>query len=180
MKSIKPPKAAGRSDIFQTHEKDIAPLIPYLNGVPFVGRGVAGNGHKPKIWECAAGQGNIVRYLRAQGFDVDGTDIESGFDFLDALCPIPDCDVIVTNPPYSVKDEWLARCYDIGKPFALLLPITALGEQKRVKMFKKEGIQILLPKARPTFTTPSGKEGGSWFYTAWFCWRLLPETICYE
>ena len=33
-------------------------------------------------------------------------------------------DCIITNPPFSLKQEFLQRCYELGKPFALLLPLT--------------------------------------------------------
>lgn len=34
-----------------------------------------------------------------------------------------DYDFIITNPPFSLKKEFLLKCIDIGKPFALLLPM---------------------------------------------------------
>lgn len=166
MQSKMPPKGAGRSDIFYTPPEAIRYITPY---VP----------KHWKIWECAdANEGNIVQTLRADGYDVVGTDILNGFDFLSPLMPAPDFDCILTNPPYSIKDQWLQRCYDIGKPFALLLPITALGEGERVSMYKKYGIQLLLPPGRINFGTPSGEGSGSWFYSAWFCHGLdFPQQI---
>lgn len=38
-----------------------------------------------------------------------------------------DCDWIISNPPYSNKDEIIERCIEIGKPTILLLPIESLG-----------------------------------------------------
>lgn len=167
-KTNKPPKAAGRSDHFQTPDWPVDALVPYLKRLG-----------RPQIWESAQGKGQIVRRLEHHEFDVVGTDVMHGFDFLSPLAALPDFDVIVTNPPYSVKDEWLQRCFDIGKPFALLLPVTAFGEQERYKMYKKYGIEILLLPKRINFETPSGKKGKSWFYCAWFCWQILPEKICF-
>ena len=60
--------------------------------------------------------------------------------------------------------------YYHGKPFALLLPITSLGEQKRVRMYIEHGIQVLVPHARNDFTG----GGNVHYHTAWFCWKLLP------
>lgn len=157
-----PPKAAGRSNIFQTPDHATGYILPFL---------------KPEwtVWECASGQHQIVRVLEGAGHKVVATDILSGFDFMDPLLAASlKFDCIVTNPPYSIKDKWLQRCYDIGKPFALLLPITALGEQGRVSMFKRYGISVLLPPDRTMFISPNGTEDGTWFYTAWFCWGLGP------
>lgn len=168
MTSKMPDKAPGRSNIFQTDPVDVRPLIPFI----------------PKhwhIWENACGEGQIVSFLRGEGYKVTGTDIQGGFDFLQPLAPQPDIwDMSLTNPPYSVKDQWLARCYEIGKPFALLLPITALAGKFRGSLYRKHGLQILILNGRPTFTTPSGKKGGSWFDAAWFCYGLnLPEQITF-
>lgn len=169
-KSKMPPKGTGRPDIFQTKNPDIA-VQPLLEYVP------AGK----KIWCCASGEGRMVNYIAGQGYDVIGTDILHGFDFLDPMAQVPDFDFIIENPPYSIKDKWIQRCYDLGKPWALLLPITAMGEQARVAMYKKHGIQLFLPKQRIEFITPNGTEGGGWFYAAWFCHGFdFPNEINFE
>lgn len=166
MKSKMPQMAAGRPDNFQTKDPHIA-LPPILQHVP----------KNKKIWCNASGEGRMVDYMREQGYQVTNNDLIHGFDFLSSFAEIPDYDVIIENPPYSIKDKWLQKCFDLGKPFALLLPAAAIGEQKRVAMYKKYGIQIMLPAARTDFITPNGTEGGGWFYAAWFCWKLLPEQI---
>lgn len=164
--SKRPPKRAGSSDIFQTPKSAVDVILPFIP-------------KHWKIWECACGEGQIVRTLSDAGYHVIGTDIMGGFDFLSPLGGVAQqFDCILTNPPYSVKDEWLERCYDIGKPFALLLPITALGEQNRVALYRKHGIQIVLPPTRTNYGTPSGEGSGAWFYSAWFCNKLdLPSQI---
>lgn len=163
-----PPKSVGHSDIFYTPESAILPIINYI----------------PKefiIWECAQGSGFMKDIFIHHGFECIGTDKTGGFDFIDPLSSslIGDFDCIITNPPYSIKDKFLERCYEIGKPFALLMPITALGEQFRVNLYKKYGIQVLLLPKRVDFVTPSGEGTGAWFYCAWFCWKLLPDKICF-
>jgi len=167
--SLMPPKAAGRSDIFQTKDADmaIACLAPYIP-------------QSWRIWECAAGQGRLVNALEARGYAVEASDIDTGFDFLDALTAAPPSDFLPPTPPYKTKDKWLRRCFDIGKPFALLMPITALGEQERVSMYRSHGIQLVMPPRRIEFITPNGTEGGGWFYSAWFCHGLdLPAQITF-
>ncbi len=159
-RTIMPPKARNRSNDFQTPENAVRMITPYIP-------------KHWKLWENACGQGRIVRELARQGFDVTGTDIRHGapcIDFLDSLhFDAPDYDMTITNPPYDVKDQWLRRSFDTGKPFALLMPITALGEQGRVALYREMGIDVMLPPGRIHFTTPSGKVGGGWFYAAWFC-----------
>jgi len=87
-------------------------------------------------------------------------------------------DCIITNPPYSLKEEFLQRCYELGKPFALLMPLTALEGKKRGKLYRKYGINLIIPNKRFNFETPSGKGSGAWFQTAWFCWKIkLPNQL---
>ena len=161
---MKPPLKQGSADDFQTPESAIDCLFPYLNKDWI-------------IWECAAGKGNISRALSNKGFEVISTDIKvCNFDFLTQKPELFDC--IVTNPPYSIKEKFLERCYQLGVPFALLMPLTALESEKRQKLYRKYGIQIIIPNKRFNFETPSGKNGGSWFATAWFCGNMnLPKEL---
>ena len=140
----------GRSDEFYTPKEAIIPLLPYLK----------------KDWivlENAWGKGHLAKHLESEGFKV----VSDG-----------EFDCIVTNPPYSKKEEWLQKCYDSGKPFALLMPLTALEGKYRGSLYKKYGIELIIPNKRINFITPSGKGSGSWFQVAWYCWKLnLPHQL---
>jgi hypothetical protein len=140
------PMQQGSADDFQTPEIALDCLIPYLK-------------KEWKIWECACGKGNIVIKLEKEGFNVMGTDILQGFDFIEGST-WEKFDCIVTNPPYSLKEKFLERCYEIGKPFALLMPLTALESEKRQKLYRKYGLQLIIPNKRFNFETPSGSGGG--------------------
>ena len=74
-------------------------------------------------------------------------------------------DLIITNPPYSLKDQFLERAFSLGKPFMMLLPITTLEGKKRSEMFRKNGVQVLIPNKRFNFIAA---KKGSWFQTSWF------------
>jgi len=124
------------------------------------------------IWECASGKGHIASYLKSLGFKV----IEGNDFFEDSF---ENADIILTNPPYSNKDDFLERAYSIGKPFAFLLPVESLGAKRRGKMYKEFGIQLIVPHDRINFIIPSGKKS-SWFPTAWFCYNLhLPKDLMF-
>lgn len=87
-------------------------------------------------------------------------------------------DCVITNPPYAKKQQFLERAYELGRPFALLLPLTTLETGKRQNLFKKHGVQIILFPKRINFQTPSGGGSGSWFATMWVTWQLnLPEQL---
>ena len=145
----------GRSDEFGTPKEAIKPLLPYLK-------------KEWIIWECAWGKGSLAKHLESEGFNVIG---EKNKDFLKYDWG-NSFDCIITNPPYSKKEEFLKKSYELGKPFALLMPLTALEGKKRGALYKKFGIQLIIPNKRFNFETPSGKGSGSWFATAWFCFGL--------
>jgi len=144
------------SDELYTPESAIEILLPYLkkNWV---------------IWECTFGTGKLAKHFEKKGFDVIGYKDEI-FEEVD----IKDFDCIVTNPPFSKKIKFIETCYKWKKPFALLLPLTALDGIKIQSMFKENGIQILFPRGRIDF---NGKKA-PWFYTCWFTWGLnLPKEL---
>ena len=56
------------------------------------------------IWECAGeSDSKISKYLVDKGYNVILTDIKNGVNFLELEF---DCDMIITNPPYSKKDKF--------------------------------------------------------------------------
>lgn len=158
----------GRPDNFQTPREALNTLLPFLK-------------KDWQIWECAWGKGNLYRFLTESGFKVLGTDKngEAGhkLDFLTDTMSFP-FDCIVTNPPYSLKDKFLARAYELNIPFAFLMPLTVLEGKFRGSLYRKYGIELIIPNKRINFITPSGKGSGAWFQTAWFCWKLnLPQQL---
>jgi hypothetical protein len=162
----------GTYDECQTPPYALEPLIPYLNRMYY-----------RYIWECAYGRGTLTEEMKRHGFGVVGTDIIYGDDFFDDNSYqqfLPERFIIVTNPPYSLKYEWLERCYDLDKPFALLMPVEMLGTAKGQKLFDKYGIEVIFMSPRVDFYMPhKGYEGaGAQFPVAWFAWKLnLPHQI---
>lgn len=133
------------SDQFQTPEYALTMLRPYLD-------------RTKTIWEPACGKGNIVNYFRYNGFSINGTDYLNGeqydffkFDLADVQGQ--DWNYIITNPPWSLKILWTARCLELNKPFALLVPITYL-EGEGTKIVHQQGMEIIMPYQRIAFETP--------------------------
>jgi hypothetical protein len=121
------------------------------------------------IFECAVGKGKLKRIMEDAGFIV----VSSKDFFNDNNYKY---DIVITNPPFSLKDEFIKKCYELNKPFALLLPITAIEGKVRQALYKKYGIEILLPNNRIQYMN----KKGVWFYSAWFCWKLLPKQIVFS
>lgn len=147
----------GHDSDFQTDPWVLAALYPYLR-------------REWIVWESAAGEGQLSRALAERGHWVIGSDVRTGQDFF--TTNPPEWDVQITNPPYQAKDAWLERSYALGKPFALLLPLTTFEGRKRQELFRRHGVEVICLPKRPTFTTPGGKVGGSWFTCAWFTFGL--------
>lgn len=120
------------------------------------------------IWECTAiKESRIVKVLKDAGYKVITTHIENGQDFF--KYEPSNYDMIITNPPYSLKNKFLKRAYNLKKPFMFLLPLTTLEGIERGEMFGKNGIQMLIPNKR--FNFKPEKNSGAWFQTSWFCFN---------
>lgn len=147
-------------DACQTPAYAIDPLLPYLSRFS-------------TIWEPAAGEGLMVDALLDSGFHVLASDLirDQNFFFYE---PDEEWDCLVTNPPYSIKFKWLERCYQLGKPFALLMPLEALGTRTAQEMFDACGIEIILLNRRVNFKMPEKgwEAGGATFPTVWYTWQL--------
>ena len=153
-------QTTAKLDEAYTPKEAIYPLLPFLK-------------KDWKIWECSQGTGELIKHFKEEGFEVIGGNnfFEDNFE--------AEADVIITNPPYSLKEEFIERAYKIGKPFALLLPLTALEGIKRGALYSKYGIQLIIPNRRINFMIPSGKKS-AWFQTAWFTHGLsLPKDLMF-
>jgi len=152
----------GHTDLYYTPSYAIDILLPYLD-------------KSWTIWEPACGLNNITQYLKDNGYTVVSSDIEEDF-----MTTKKSCDAIVTNPPYSIKDLFLRRCYEIGLSFAMLLPLTALESENRQWLYREFGLQLIIPNKRVNFITSDGSGSGSWFATAWFTMGLnLPSDLTF-
>lgn len=155
-----------KNDELYTPSYAVEPLLKYLNN------------KKITIWECTDfGSSNITNVLHGGGYNVISTH-KDNFNFLTDT-PDFDFDMIITNPPYSLKDEFIKKCYEYGKPFCLLLPITSLEGVERGKMFRKNGIELLVFDKRCNFIYDNTKKS-NWFNTSWFCWNVLPKQLIFE
>lgn len=115
--------------------------------------------------------------MKQNGYKVITTH-KDNFDFL-TEAPNFQFDMIITNPPYSLKDEFLEKCYEYKKPFSLLLPLTSLEGIKRGRMYRENGIELLVFDRRCNFIYDNSKKS-NWFNTSWFCHNVLPKQLIFE
>ena len=157
-----------KNDEFYTPAYAVVPIVNYLP---------AGS----KIW-CPFDkeESQFVKLLKKRGYEVIFTHIEDGEDFF--YTKIPECDYIVSNPPYSIKNEVFLHLYDIGKPFAMLLNFQGLFDNKiRANLFSNNKIEILYLSPRVAYVNPMREEVRSSppFQSAYICSNILPKQIMF-
>lgn len=120
-----------------------------------------------------------VEELNAAGFTVIYSHIDNGQNFFEYE---PDeYDVIISNPPFSIKDDILRRLNELNKPYAMLMPLPALQGQKRFKYLK--GSQALIFDKRINYfkdlKTKEIQKGIS-FASIYICKNFLPSDLLFE
>ncbi len=152
-----------KNDELYTPKEAIEPILKYLD--------------KDKTyWECTDfGDSNIRKVLVENGYKVIATRKDE-FDFLKDD-PLFKFDAIITNPPYSIKDKFIKRCYQLNKPFLLLLPITALEGKERNELYKTYGLELIILNKRINFMKD---KKNVWFNTSWFCHGICNKELNFE
>lgn len=158
--------ARGRrqSDLYPTPPEVTVALLQFLN-LP----------KNATIWEPAAGEGDMACVLRAYFETVYTTDILDGTDFLKSS--IDAADWIITNPPFSLAEDFIRRAAEIQKPFAMLLKSQYWHASKRMALFEKIPPSYILPLTwRPDFFFKERENGngGSPLMDVMWCVWLTP------
>lgn len=90
-----------------------------------------------------------VRIFREAGYKVIASHIDDGQNFFEYE---PEhYDIIISNPPFSIKDDILRRLDELATPFAMLLPLPTLQGQKRFKYLQDNECQALVFDKRINF-----------------------------
>ena len=157
------------NDEFYTPPYAVRPLLKYLPS-------------KGRVW-CPfdTPDSHIVKLLKGHGLDVVETHLATGQDFFTTEV---DCDMIISNPPYSCKAEVFTKLFGLGKPFAMLVGVVGLFEsQTRFNLFRNNPFEIMYLDKRVSYfksyedQTPSLSPP---FSSVWLTSRLLPQSIVFE
>ena len=124
----------------------------------------------------------FVKEFRKLGYEVTATHIQNNQDFFEI--DMPECDYIISNPPYSVKGEVLERLFKIGKPFAMLVGVVGLFEsQFRFNLFRENDFEIMYMNKRISYFKDYADEKPSLnppFSSVYVCSKMLPKQIVFE
>lgn len=124
------------------------------------------------IWEPACGEGFMSKVFREYGHDVIETDLSTGHDF---LTTDRSANAIITNPPFSLAEEFICKAVRSCDISAMLLKSQYWHASKRFGLFKMHQPRYVLPLTwRPDFyeheRVPGGKKGAPTMEVAWSVW----------
>lgn len=134
------------------------------------------------IWEPACGPGRIVNVLRQHGHTVWATDLvdydcpnsQSGIDFLMERRTRIDVEAIVTNPPFKLAGEFVAKALELAPRVAMLMRLAFMESEKRCQILDGgELARVHVFRKRLPMMHRAGWEGrksNSGMAFAWFIW----------
>ena len=155
-----------RGDERYTPDYAVYPLLEFL-----------GDKKKQIVW-CPFDKMDsaYVKVLSEAGYRVIASHIDDGMDYF--TYEPENWTVMVSNPPFSKKDEVLERAYSLGKPFALLLPINAIQGRRRFDIYQNR-LQLLCFDQRIGYISPSMicPSEATPFASAYFRNNFLPSKL---
>ena len=98
----------------------------------------------------------------------------------DAFENIPQSDMIITNPPFTVKFKVLEYLVNLNRPFMCLLPVMSITTKSFRSVKDFEDFQFIFPNGRINFEKPDKKMKGAWFFSVWVCYKMnLDNTMIF-
>lgn len=165
-------KTDKQSDEYFTPHEAVLPIIEYID-----------RGNKPSytVW-CPfdTEESEYVKCIREEGHKVIATHIDNGQNFF-YYEPAEPYDYIISNPPFSLKDDVLKRLSELNKPYAILLPLPSLQGQKRFKYIKD--CEALIFDKRINFWQDEQHTKmvkGVAFATIYVCKDFLPKDLIFK
>jgi len=135
------------------------------------------------IWEPACGNGAIMEVLEKRGYDdVYGSDLydfgvgDVGIDFLSLSKKKQYVNAIITNPPFSLAEQFVHKALEYAtRKVAMLLRLAFLEGQGRYKRMFKERCpptRVHVFSQRVTmYPLGTERKGAATSAIAWFVWE---------
>ena len=165
-------KVAGSgNDEFYTPRYAIRPILKYL---------------KPNsiVWCPFDTEDSLFKeLLENEGHTVILSHIGDGGDFFELEIP-KSVDYIISNPPYSLKNEVFENLFSRGTPFAMLVGVVGLFEsQKRFEMFRDNKFEVMYMNRRVSYFKSYEDQKPALnppFSSVYLCSNILPTQILFE
>jgi len=132
-----------------------------------------------KIYEPFYSNGVAKNYLAKLGYN---NVIHENMNFFDNYDKY-DYEIIISNPPYSIKKNILKTLYNIDKPFVLIVPTAIISKLYMKTIFGKDidKLQFIIPNRRIQFERLDGyNQKRTAFDTIFLCYKMnLQRDIVY-
>ena len=83
-------------------------------------------------------------------------------------------DIIISNPPFSIKNKIFKLLKQIDKPFILIVPVSIITKEYFMKDYKDQ-YQIIIPKKRIQFIRDNVQLKRCWFDCIFVCFKMNLE-----
>ena len=158
------------SDEVYTPAYAVRPIVKYVDMF-----------RRPSVVWCPfdTEESEYVKILREAGHKVIASHIDNGQNFF--YYEPDNYDIIISNPPFSQKDDVLKRLYELNKPYAMLLPIPSLQGQARFPYL--QDIQYLGFDKRINYYKDEAMtktQDGVSFGSCYLCKDFLPKDLIIE
>jgi len=122
-----------------------------------------------RIWSPFRGDtGNNVKFMKKLGLNISENDSVDFFDY-----EPENWQLLIDNPPFSIKNKIVRRALSFNKPVILILPLLC-SRNKWVKELMREynaTLTLAMPSRRINFEVKGKPTFWATFETAWFCWN---------
>ncbi len=89
-------------------------------------------------------------------------------------------DILLSNPPFSIKKKIFDELKKIDKPFILIVPVSTITKKYFMDNYRNDDITIIIPPKRMQFMKNGKQLKECWFDTVFICYKMgLNEKIIY-
>lgn len=157
-----------KTDEWYTPSYAVEIILPYLNKTPYT-----------NIW-CPfdTKDSEFVKILTREGYEVTYGHIITGQDFFEYKLPPEGVDCVVSNPPFSKRQQIFEKLFSWGIPFALIANSNGLFDARsRWKLFRDNKFELLIPQGRMRFSDDAGLKNNPNFQSIYVCSKFLDKQI---